>query len=157
MTVTVKFQLITCLTWYYFMSVTVLWFMTNIFTVFANWNYFFCRGLPNNRLGFCSISAHTLLVRYIYCYQLNHYLWKTECCPDACRKSLQSSWKTWNKMGFFIWSNLRYKWFFLHCLCSIIISKGQKEDVFLLGGSDKKVHLYKEVRLKILKSLGDIC
>ena len=43
------------------------------------------------------------------------------------------------------------------CLCSIIISEGQKEDVFLLGGSDKKVHLYKEVRLKILKSLGDIC
>lgn len=40
--------------------------------------------------------------------------------------------------------------FFLHCLCSIIISEGQKEDVFLLGGSDKKVHLYKEVRLKIL-------
>lgn len=60
------------------------------------------------------------------------------------------------KWFFFIWSNLRYKWFFLHCLCSIIISEGQKEDVFLLGGSDKKVHLYKEVRLKILKSLGDI-
>lgn len=138
MTVTVKFQLITCLTWYFFMSFTVLWFMTNIFTVFANWNYFFCRGLPNNRLGFCSISAHTLLVRYIYCYQLNHYLWKTECCPDACRKSLQSSWKTWNKMGFYLVKFKIQVVFFCTVFVVLLYQRDKKKMFFCLEAVIRK-------------------